>query len=54
MHEHLSGPFWGNLIIIVLAGTITAACLFAMFRMLFHPGETDWRHPKYDILHDDC
>jgi len=53
MHHQLNGPFWGNVIIIALAGAITVACFAAMFRMLFHPGETDRRHPKYDILRDD-
>jgi hypothetical protein len=53
VHHHLSGPFWGNVIIIALAGAITVACFATMFRMLFHPGETDKRHPKYDILRDD-
>jgi hypothetical protein len=53
MHHHLSGPFWGNIIIIALAGAITLACFVAMFCMLFHPGEADPRHSKYDILRDD-
>jgi hypothetical protein len=53
MHHHLSGPFWGNIIIVTLAGAITVACFLVMFRMLFHPGETDPSHPKYDILRDD-
>jgi hypothetical protein len=53
MHDHLSGPFWGNVIIISLAGAITVACFVAMLRMLFHPGETDPRHPKYDIFRDN-
>jgi len=53
MHHPLNGPFWGNVIIIALAGAITVACFVAMFRMLFDPGETDRRHPKYDILRDD-
>jgi hypothetical protein len=53
MHHHLSGPFWGNVIIIAFAGAITVACFAAMFWMLFHPGETGERHPKYDILRDD-
>ncbi len=53
MHHHLIGPFWGNVIIIALAGAITVACFVAMFWMLLHPGETDRRHPKYDILRDD-
>ena len=53
MHHHLNGPFWGNVMIIIWAGAITVACFVIMFRMLFHPGETDPRHPKYDSLHDD-
>ena len=27
MHHHLSGPFWGNVIIIALAGAITRGLL---------------------------
>ena len=53
MDQHLMGPLWGNVIIIVVAGVITAACFVAMFWMLFRPGETDRQHPKYDILRDD-
>ena len=53
MHHQLIGPFWGNVIIIGIAGAITLACFVAMFRMLFRPGETDQNHPKYDILQDD-
>jgi hypothetical protein len=53
MHNHLSGPLWGNILIIALAGAITLVCFAAMFRMLFHPGETDRHHPKYDILRND-
>lgn len=53
MHDHLSGPLWGNIVIIALTGAITLACFAAMFHMLFHPGETDRRHPKYDILRND-
>jgi hypothetical protein len=47
------GPFWGNVVIVVLAGAITLACIAATFRMLFHPGEHDPRHPKYMILRED-
>jgi hypothetical protein len=53
VHDHLIGPLWGNVIIIIVAGIITLACFAAMFRMLFCPGETDRRHPKYDVLRDD-
>jgi len=53
MHDHLSGPFWGNVIIIALAGAVTIACFAAMLRMLLHPGESDRGHPKYDIFRDD-
>lgn len=52
MHDHLIGPFWGNVAIVVLAGTITLACFGAMFRMLWRPGEKDRRHAKYAILQD--
>jgi hypothetical protein len=53
MHHDLSGPYWGNVIVITLAGMITIACVVAMFWMLFRPGETDQHHAKYDILRDD-
>lgn len=53
MHHDLIGPLWGNLIIIAVAGVITAICFVLMFWMLFHPGETDRHHPKRDILRDD-
>jgi hypothetical protein len=53
MTHHLLGPLWGNAVIIALAGIVTVACFAAMFRMLIRPGETDRRHPKYDILRDD-
>lgn len=53
MHHHLIGPYWGNVIIIGVAGAITLACFVAMFRMLRHPGETDPHHPKYLVLRRD-
>lgn len=53
MQHHLMGPFWGNVLIVLLAGTITISCFAAMFRMLFSPGERDPRHPKYMILRED-
>jgi hypothetical protein len=53
VHHHLIGPFWGNLIIIGVAGAVSLACFVAMFWMLFDPGEVDRNHPKYEILHDD-
>jgi hypothetical protein len=52
MH-HMTGPFLGNLVVIAIAGVITIACFAAMLWMLMRPGETDRRHPKYDILRDD-
>jgi hypothetical protein len=53
VHHHLTGPFWGNVIIIGIAGQITAACFVAMFWMLLRPGETDPNHPKYLVLRHD-
>ena len=53
MHHELIGPLWGNVIIVAVAGAITVGCFAAMFRMLFHPAETDRRHPKYSIFRDD-
>jgi hypothetical protein len=53
VHHHLIGPFWGNVILIAIAGTITAGCFAAMFWMLLRPGETDPNHPKYLVLRHD-
>ena len=53
MHHHLIGPFWGNLVIVGIAGAITVACFGAMFRMLVRPGETDPTHPKFMVLRHD-
>lgn len=53
MEHHMAGPLLGNLIIILISGAITLGCFVAMFWMLLLPGETDCRHPKYDILRDD-
>jgi hypothetical protein len=53
VHHHLSGPLWGNLVIIGIAGAITLACFVAMFWMLLRPGENNPRHPKYVVLRDD-
>ena len=44
------GPFWGNVVIIALAGSITLGCILATLRMLIRPQEQDPRHPKYLIL----
>ena len=53
MEHHMMGPLLGNLIIIALSGAITIGCFVAMLWMLLRPGETDRRHPKYEILRDD-
>lgn len=53
MHQHMMGPFWGNVAIIAVAGAVTIACFAAMFSMLFRPGEQDPRHPKHMIFGDD-
>lgn len=53
MHHHLIGPFWGNVIIIGVAGAITVTCFVAMFWMLLRPGEADPHHPKYAVLRHD-
>ncbi|MEO8779800.1 MAG: hypothetical protein ABI389_14150 [Rhodanobacter sp.] len=47
------GPFWGNVIIIAVAGTITIGCFVAMFWMIFRPGEKNPHHAKYNILRKD-
>jgi hypothetical protein len=53
MHDHLVGPTWGNVVIIVLASAVTLACIWAMLRMLIRPGEDDPAHPKRAILRED-
>jgi hypothetical protein len=53
MSHHLIGPLWGNIIIIVVVGLITAGCFVAMCWMLIRPGEHDRQHSKYSILRDD-
>ena len=53
MHEHLTGPMLGVVVVVALAGAVTFVCFVAMFRMLFRPGETDPHHPKYEVLRDD-
>jgi len=47
------GPFWGNVVIVVLTGAITVGCFAAMLWLLWRPGERDRRHVKYDILRPD-
>ena len=53
MHQHLIGPFWGNVLLIGIAGMITMACFTAMLWMLFRPRETNPNHPKYLVLRHD-
>lgn len=53
MGHHLTGPFWGNVVILIIAGVITVTCFVAMFWMLLRPGETDPNHPKYSVLRHD-
>ncbi len=53
MQHDLTGPFWGNVVIIGLAGAVTLACFMAMCRMIIRPGEQEPGHPKYSILRDD-
>jgi len=53
MEHHLSGPFWGNVIIIGVAGAITLACFAAMVWMLLRPDGNDSGHPGHGILSDD-
>ncbi|HET7560841.1 MAG TPA: hypothetical protein VFJ87_00495 [Rhodanobacteraceae bacterium] len=53
MQNLMMGPFWGMVAISVVGGLITLACFAVMFRFIFHPGETDPRHPKYQILRRD-
>jgi hypothetical protein len=53
VHHHLTGPFWGNVMIIAIAGAITVGCFVAMFWMLLRPGESNPNHPKYLVLRRD-
>jgi hypothetical protein len=53
MHDHMMGPFWGNVVVVAIGGAITIGCIAAMFRMLFHPGENDPDHVKRRILRED-
>ena len=53
MDHHLTGPFWGNVVIFTIAGATTVACFVTMFWMLVRPGETDPNHPKYSVLRHD-
>lgn len=53
MHDHLAGPFWGNVIIVTLASVVTLGCIAAMLWMLIRPGENDPAHPKHTILRED-
>ncbi|MDN5874009.1 MAG: hypothetical protein L0H29_06450 [Sinobacteraceae bacterium] len=53
MHNMLMGPTWGIIAVASIAGLVTVACFAAMFWWLFHPGEKDPDHPKYDILRSD-
>jgi hypothetical protein len=53
MHHPLTGPLWGNIVIIGVAGAVTIACFAAMFWMLLRPGEVDPSHPKYLVLRHD-
>jgi hypothetical protein len=52
-HQMMTGPGLGNVIIAVLAGSITIGCFVTMIWMLLRPGEADPQHPKYDILRHD-
>jgi hypothetical protein len=53
MHHHLAGPFWGNVVVVVIGGAITLACFAAMIRMLVRPGESRPDHAKRMILGED-
>jgi hypothetical protein len=53
MRDLTAAPWIGDLVVILIAGTVTIACFVTMFWMLLKPGETDRRHPKYRVLRDD-
>jgi len=53
MQHMLTGPLWGIIAVVTVAGVITIGCFVAMFWWIFHPGEKDLHHPKYDILRPD-
>ena len=50
MEHHLTGPLWGNVIIMGIAGGIAIGSLLAAIRLLIRPKETNPRHPKFLIL----
>lgn len=50
MHDHFIGSFWGNVIVIAVAGIIALACIVGMLWMIVRPGETDRKHAKYSIF----
>jgi|HubBroStandDraft_5_1064220.scaffolds.fasta_scaffold795944_2 hypothetical protein len=50
---HLSGPLWGNILIVIVAGTITIGCFVVMLKLLWRPGETRANHPKFTVLRHD-
>lgn len=53
MAHDIAAPVLGNMIIISISGVVTVCCFAIMLWMLFRPGETDPRHPKYEILRKD-
>lgn len=53
MHNMMMGPLWGIVAVASIGGLITIGCFVAMFWLIFHPGEKNPHHAKYDILRDD-
>lgn len=53
MEHQLTGPVLGNIIVAVIVGVITLACIGVAIKMLLWPGESDPHHPKYQILRKD-
>lgn len=53
MQNMMMGPFWGIVAVATIGGLITLGCFAAMFWFIFHPGENNRQHAKYDILRPD-
>lgn len=53
MHNMLMGPTWGVIAVMALGAVVTVVCFALMFWWIFHPGEKNPNHPKYQILRHD-
>lgn len=53
MDHQLTGPLLGHIVILIIVGAITLACIGIALKMLLRPGENDPHHPKYLVLRKD-